>query len=67
MYVFAFTYTYKDINYIASGGELTPIEIRKGNNRCCFSLLLQKWLIKFFLREFTHSLLQRTLKTNNEQ
>jgi len=29
MYVFAFTHTHKDINYAASGGELTPKEIRQ--------------------------------------
>ena len=28
MYVFAFAHTHKDINYAASGGELTPKEIR---------------------------------------
>jgi hypothetical protein len=28
MYVFAFTHTYKVINYAASGGELNPKEIK---------------------------------------
>jgi hypothetical protein len=29
MYIFAFAHTYKDKNYAASSGELTPKEIRK--------------------------------------
>jgi hypothetical protein len=30
MYIFAFAHTYKDKNYAASSGELTPKEIRFG-------------------------------------
>jgi hypothetical protein len=50
MYIFAFAHTYKDKNYAASSGELTPKEIRRHDQFITLSLETLKSINDEFAR-----------------
>jgi hypothetical protein len=51
MYIFAFAHTYKDKNYAASSGELTPKEIR-------ITTIFILYLLQIFVLSSTRSMIQ---------